>query len=200
LTTHTAHNTTPQPATNGTTGIPHTHALMRMHTLRGTPATDVAEPHQAFQPHPGITRTPAISSPAIDALPVASAKATGHTRGAVISNKTLASTMQFTSNKQPTSPTRHQSHPSPPLRRRSRAGMTETGPARETPPPHLSTHRPTATRLRTRHRGTRNGPFPQDPTVCPNHPAPPARFPLPPHAPGARRAVLPAGRPDQASE
>ncbi len=43
-------------------------------------------------------------------------------------------------------------------------------------------------------------PFPQDPTVCPNHPAPPARFPLPPHAHDVDWAVLPAGQPTRQPE
>ena len=188
LTTHTAHNTTPhaqpaatrqpqpdnrpsqtsprhlaqQPAINNQDHRPGTltHTKAPGHRSGTSPTSQPTRPHNQTPkqaPDPGLLGDRRTTAPA---------KATGHTRSAA-TNKTLASTMQFTSNKQPTSPTRHQTpitipcwHPRTGAPGKARAGMTETGPA-----PGNKHQRP----------------FPQDPTVCPNHPAPPARFPLPPH-------------------
>jgi hypothetical protein len=84
----------------------------------------------------------------------------------------LASTMQFTNNKQTTSPPHHQhprTHPhTHPKREQTheqnpKPVWQETSPAKETPAPHHHPHNVHAA-------AENNGPFPQDPTVCPANP------------------------------
>jgi hypothetical protein len=120
-----------------------------------------------------------------------------------LATKMLASTMQFTNNKQkpahpaPRHPTPQSSHPT------GRTGMTRDQPQnkkseptqpRTRKPTHLHTadsrqqqrktqQIPISPRRETRPPpaggGPENGPFPQDPTVCPTRPNPPARIPTP---------------------
>ncbi|GLW27054.1 hypothetical protein Mame01_70960 [Microbispora amethystogenes] len=68
--------------------------------------------------------------------------------------------MQFTNNNQANQPTPPPNTPTP--TRRAEAGMAGDQPQRENP---------TLSQAATAKRWPANGPFPQDPTVCPNQPS-----------------------------